>query len=63
MLSSVELEILDAQKYKYIRNLASLCSAKPRMLFFMLINVKMPTSVGILTVDSYEQEKIHAQLS
>ena len=32
----------------------------PRMLFFPLINVKMPTIVGILI---YEQEKFHAQLS
>ena len=25
------------------------CSAQPRLKFFMLINVKMPTIVGILT--------------
>ena len=42
---------------------------KPRMLFFPLINVKMPTIVGILTANNcwhfniYEQEKNHAQLS
>ena len=32
---------------------------KPRMLFFRLINVEMPTIVG--TVDIYEQKKFHAQ--
>ena len=44
-------------------------SDKPRMLFFPLINVKMPTIVGILTFMSncwhfniYEQENFHAQL-
>ena len=26
----------------------------PRMLFFLLINVKMPTTVGILTIMSRE---------
>ena len=31
------------------RNSAFLGSDKPRMLFFPLINVKMPTIVGILT--------------
>ena len=30
-------------------NSAFLGSDKPRMLFFILINVKMPTVVGILT--------------
>ena len=30
-------------------NLAFLGSEKPRVLFFPLINVKMPTIVGILT--------------
>ena len=32
---------------------------KPRMLFFLLMNVKMPTTVGIFNI--YEQEKLHAQ--
>ena len=36
-------------------------SDKPRMLLFLLINVKMPTIVGILTYLS--REKFHAQLS
>ena len=32
----------------------------PRMLFFLLMNVKMPTIVGILTFMS--KKKFHAQL-
>ena len=36
-------------------------SDKPIMLFFLLINVKMPTAVGILIFMS--RKKIHAQLS
>ena len=50
-LNSVEHEILNAYKYMYI-NIKKfslfLGSGKPRMLFFPLINVKMPT-IGILT--------------
>ena len=34
---------------KISRNSAFLGSDKPRMLFVLLINVKMPTIVGILT--------------
>ena len=34
---------------KISRNSAFLGPDKPRMLFFPLINVKMPTIVGILT--------------
>ena len=50
MLISAEHEILNAHKYKYIKKFSIfLGSDKPRMLFFMLINVKMPTIVGILT--------------
>ena len=51
MLNSVEHEILDAHKLKISRNSAFflLGSDKPRMLFFLLINVKVPTIVGILT--------------
>ena len=50
MFSSVEHEILNAHKYKNIEKFGFfLGSAKPRMLFFPLINVKMPTTVGILT--------------
>ena len=46
---------------KIPRNLAFFGSDKPRMLFFPLINFKMPKVVGILTLN--EQEKFHAQLS
>ena len=43
-------EILNAHKYKKGRNSAFFSgSDKLRMLFFLLINVKMPTIVGILT--------------
>ena len=49
MLNSVEHKILNAHKIKISRNSAFLGSDKPRMLFFPLINVKMPTTVGILT--------------
>ena len=44
MLNSVEHEISNTHKYKKIsRNSAFLGSDKPRMLFFLLINVKIPT--------------------
>ena len=46
---------------KISRNSAFLGSDKHRMLFLSLINVKMPTIVGILTFMS--GEKFHAQLS
>ena len=46
---------------KISRNITFSGSYKPRMLFFQLINVKMPTIVGILTFMS--RKKIHAQLS
>ena len=50
MLNSVEHEILNARKYKKCQEIRLLSgSDKPRMLFFPLINVKMPTIVGILT--------------
>ena len=50
MLNSVEHEILNAHKYKNIKKFGFfLGSDKPIMLFFLLINVKMPTIVGILT--------------
>ena len=52
MLNSVEHEILKAHKYMY-KNIKKLSffsdSDKARMLFFLLIDVKMPTIVGILT--------------
>ena len=50
MRNSVEHDILNAHKYKNIKKFSFFSdSDKPRMLFFLLINVKMPTTVGILT--------------
>ena len=50
MLNSFEHEILDAHKYKKYQEIQLFSGAdKLRMLFFLLINVKMPTIVGILT--------------
>ena len=49
MLNSAEHEILNAHRYK--KNQENQCftgSDKPIMLFFLLINVKMPTINGIL---------------
>ena len=54
-------EFLNAHKYKNIEKFGFLGSYKPRMLFFPLINVKMPTSVWHFNI--YEQEKFYAQLS
>ena len=55
MLNSIEHEILNARKNKNVKKfLFFLGSDKPRMLFFPLINVKMPTIVGILTFMSRE---------
>ena len=51
MLNSTEHEISNAPKFKYIKKIQLFSgSDKPRMLFLQLINVKMPTTVGILTV-------------
>ena len=36
-------------------------SNKLKMLIFLLINVKLPTIVGIFNI--FEQEKFHAQLN
>ena len=50
MLHLSEHEILNAPKYKKIKKFSFFSgSDKPRVLFFLLINVKMPTIVGILT--------------
>ena len=50
MLSSTGHKILNVRKYKNIKKFSFfLGSDKPRMLFFLLINVKMPIIVGILT--------------
>ena len=49
ILNSVEHEILNAQKYENIKKFSIFSdSDKLRMLFFLLITVKMPTIVGIL---------------
>ena len=62
MLNSAEHEILNAHKYKKMKkNQHFSGSYKPRMLLFLLINVKMPTVVGILTFMS--KKKNHAHLS
>ena len=62
MLNSGELEILNAHKYENIKKIQHFSgSGKPRMLFFPLINVKMPTVVGSFNI--CEHEKFHAQLS
>ena len=61
MLNSAEHEISNAHKYDNIQKFCFFSgSDKPTMLFFLLVNVKMPTVVGILT---FEKEKFHAQLS
>ena len=52
MLNSVEHEILNAHKYKNIKKFSfflAQISIHCRMLYFPLMNVKMPTIVGILT--------------
>ena len=50
MLNSDEHEILNAYKYKKYQEIwLFLSSDKPRVLFFLLLNVKMPIIVGILT--------------
>ena len=49
MLNSAKHEILNNQKYKKYQEIQHLSgSYKPRMLFFLFINVKMPTTVIIL---------------
>ena len=48
MLNSAEHSILNTHKYKNIKKIAFSDSDKPRTLFFLLINVKIPTIVGIL---------------
>ena len=55
MLNLAEHEILNAHRYKNIKKFSIfLDSAKPKILFFLLINVKMPTIVGILTFISWK---------
>ena len=49
MLNSAEHEIIKAHKHKNIKNQPFSGSDKPKMLLFRLINVEMPTFVGLLT--------------
>ena len=52
MLNSAEHKILNAPNCKKKIQEIQLFSGSdnPRMLFFQLINIKMPTTVGILTL-------------
>ena len=50
MLNSAEHKILNAHKYENTKQFIFLGSDKTRMLCFLLINVKMPTDVGILNL-------------
>ena len=61
MLNSAEHEIINAHTIKNIKKIRFFFagSDKPRMLLFLLINVKMPTIVGILTFMS--RKKNHAE--
>ena len=60
MLNSAEHEILITHKYKKIRKLNIFqAQTKPTMLFFLLINVKMPTIVGILTFMSRKNSMLN----
>ena len=48
MLNSAEHKISNVHKYKKYQEIQLLSGLdKPKMLFFLLINVKMPTTVGI----------------
>ena len=52
MLNSVQHEVLNAHKYKIIKKTFSFFSDsdKPRMLFFLLISVKMPTIISVVVI-------------
>ena len=59
MLSSAEHEISNAHQYKTMKKFSfSSGSDGHRMLFFLPINVKMPTTVGILII--MNRKKFHA---
>ena len=49
MLNSAKHELLSAHKYEKKRIMHFSVSDKPRMFFFLLIKVEMPTVVGIST--------------
>ena len=52
---TAEHEIITVQKYRNKKNQLYAGSDKPRMLFFLLVNVKVPTFMS--------KKKFHAQLS
>ena len=55
MLNSAEHEILNANKYENIKKFSFFTeSDKPRMLFFLLLKIEMPTVVGISTFMSWK---------
>ena len=59
MLNSAEHELLNAHYYEKNQEIQHFSgSNKPRILFFMLINVKRHFNIY-----EYGQEKFHAQLS
>ena len=61
MLNAAEHEVLNNHNYEDTKKASFFSgSDKPERLFFLLINVKMPTIFAILI---YKQEKFHAQLS
>ena len=51
VLNSAEHVIFNAHRNKIIKKFRGFFSGldKPKMLFFLVVNVKMPTMVGILT--------------
>ena len=62
MHNSTEHEISTAHKLKYRQIIKKfLALSLSGVVFIMLINVKMPTIVGIFNI--YEQHKYRAQLS
>ena len=64
MLNLAEHKIEMLISIKMWRNTAFLGSDKSKMLLFLLINVKMPTTFNNCShFNIYEQEKFHAQLS
>ena len=56
---STKFQLLIKLKYQHMKKFLALCFSD--VIFIMLINVKMPTIVGILTFISIM--KFHAQLS
>ena len=59
MLNLVEHKILNAHMYKKSQEIQHLLgSDKLNMKFFLFINVKMPTIVGILTFLTFMKRKI-----